>query len=95
MKSNQVFQEAVADLNASSLVSGSLLPRVSGKAAAMPPAAVARQPMMITGAGGQNTFRESRSRAAIPPSLATREHVPTAWFLEGEVVMRSGGRGLI
>merc|ERR1719282_143751 len=36
---------------------------------------------MNTGAGNQNSLSRSRSRLTIPPILATREHVPTAWFL--------------
>ena len=77
------------------MVSGSLLPKVSGKRRARAPATEATQPMMKTGAGSQYTWtsqlapdvqeitlRLSRSSAEIPPILATREQVPTAWFLE-------------
>ena len=42
---------------------------------------VAMTPMMKTGAGSQKTLVRSRSRAVIPPILATKEQIPTAWFL--------------
>ena len=42
---------------------------------------VAMTPMMNTGAGNQKTLVRSRSRAVIPPILATKEQMPTAWFL--------------
>ena len=71
----------LSDLMASSIVSGSLLPRVSGKRTASKPAIVATTPMMKTGAGSQYFFSRSRRRQMMPPILATREQVPTAWFL--------------
>ena len=42
---------------------------------------VAMTPMMNTGAGNQKTLVRSRSSAVIPPILATKEQMPTAWFL--------------
>ena len=68
-------------LNASSIVSGSLCPRVSGKKTANAPAVVATTPMMKTGAGSQYTLSRSSRREVMPPILATKEQVPTAWFL--------------
>ena len=63
------------------MVSGSLLPRVSGNRTARKPAIVATTPMMKTGAGSQYCLRRSSRRQMMPPILATREQVPTAWFL--------------
>ena len=71
------------NLRASSIVSGSFCPSVSGKKTANAPAMVATTPMMKTGAGSQYTLSRSSRREVMPPILATKEQVPTAWFLMG------------
>ena len=65
-------------LIASSIVSGSVVPRVSGNSIANPPAKHATIPMITMGYGlGISPMRI----AQMPPILATVEHVPTAVFL--------------
>ena len=69
------------NLRASSMVSGSFCPSVSGKKTANAPAMVATTPMMNTGAGSQNILSRSSRREVMPPILATKEQMPTVWFL--------------
>ena len=68
-------------ISASSSVSVSLPPRVSGRPAAVTPAMVAVTPMTRTGAGTQYTASSSSNIVMNPPSFPVSAQTPTLWFL--------------
>jgi len=64
--------------SASSMVSGKLVPTVSGKRTAKGPAMMATVPKIIMGNGSQMKSKRMMIKARMPPTLATVEQLPMA-----------------